>query len=509
MARFVFFNLLFIAFLVTSTSVNAQAQYDHRGQGLRYEQPYVSPYQFNPNFQRPQFNPNHQQPWPGPYGQAPYQVFNGQRLRSPNRSHPPNENFPRHSNNSNPSDGLPPPHVPKAIVEPGDSIPKSYDDSIVKTFTEKFPRIGGEFESQNAILVSVCELLPQHSKVLQQIVEHTANHVSLVILCNDISQLRDAVNVLETTSGPKDHVSFFHLKMDTIWLRDFGPRIAEHFDGTMSIDFFYDGQRPKDDDFPLRWAKHTDALINKVPWTMHGGNLICNGKGLGITTTRIFTDNNITFPAARRGVDARAEAEKLVTDAFLKYCNLDELVVLEPLREEATRHVDMFAQFLAEDHVLLAKIDPRYDAVNSRVLELNAKKLSQVSVNGKKLKVDRIYIPPHRNRQWSPYTNTITANKMLLMPTFDTDPPDYVRRALKRYRELLPDYYVATIDTSTMKKLQGSLHCMSINIPAYAPLPKKLVSYHRALRYYNRFKEAQESSTESPISSQDAVSRKP
>lgn len=354
----------------------------------------------------------------------------------------------------------------------------------------RFPRIGAEFEPQKAILLSVSDLQPHHFHVLHQIVRHSANHVPLIILYNNSQQLTQIVASLEQVPGSKSHVSFYQLELDTIWLRDFGPRIAETPTGTMSIDFFYDGQRPLDDSFPIRWGEQTSAEISRVPWTMHGGNLICNGEGLGITTNRIYDDNYIRFvdplPADR---DPEIERRKMVDDELKKYCNLSELVVLEPLREEATRHVDMFAQLLSKDHILVARLDPQADPVNAQILDTNAKRLGEVLVDGHPLKVDRIAIPPRIDRAWSPYTNTISANKMILMPTFTSDDPSLVEGALDTYRRLLPDYHVAAIDTTSMQQLQGSLHCMSINIPSFGSLPNRLVSYEEAAEIWRKTKQ--------------------
>ena len=64
----------------------------------------------------------------------------------------------------------------------------------------------------------------------------------------------------------------------------------------------------------------------------------------------------------------------MVAQEFKKNCNLQEIVVLEPLRNEATRHVDMFAAFVAHNHVVVASLDRRADPVNASVLDRNVKK---------------------------------------------------------------------------------------------------------------------------------------
>lgn len=344
-----------------------------------------------------------------------------------------------------------------------------------------WPRIGGEFEKQNAILISVSELLPQHGKVFRRIAELTEGHVPLIVLFNDPKQVLEAIKALAGTTQALEHLRFMSLKLDTVWLRDFGPILAEQEAGVMSIDFFYNGQRPTDDHFPREWAKATAAKHNSVPWTIQGGNLLCNGGGLALTTTRIFDDNKVTFQA-RPGADVQKEQREFVIKQIKQYTNLKHIEVLQPLQGEKTKHVDMFATFVNSREVLVAKVDPRMDPVNARILDQNVRRLQRISIGGEPLKVRRIPVPVRRGTSWSPYTNAIIANKLVMMPVMQTDDRSTIREAINVYREALKDHRVATVDITSMAKLQGALHCMSIHVPHYANLPEgRMVAYKQAV----------------------------
>lgn len=356
----------------------------------------------------------------------------------------------------------------------------------------QWPRIAGEFEEQNAILISVSELLPQHGAVLKRIAELSENHVPLVILFNDSKQVLEAIKVLRETEQDLSHVSFMHFELDTVWLRDFGPVLAEQKEGVMSIDFFYNGQRPTDDHFPRDWAKLTSAEHNSVPWTLQGGNLLSNGIGLALTTTRIYDDNKVVFKR-RPGVDAKKEQQAFVIQELKKYTNLKHIEVLIPLQNEKTKHVDMFATFASSTEVLVAKVDPRLDPTNARILDHNARQLKRITIDGTPLKVHRIPIPARRGTSWSPYTNVIIANKLIMMPVMQTDDRTTMQEAINVYRRVFPDHRVATVDITSMAKLQGALHCMSIHVPSYVEMPKKkLVSYSRALQWARKYETKKE-----------------
>ena len=335
------------------------------------------------------------------------------------------------------------------------------------------------------MLLSTGDLMPQHYHVLEELIAKTSGHLPLVILVNDKKQLKTAVNIAESSGANLDHISFFVFQLDTIWLRDFGPRFLETESDPQSIDFFYDGTRPKDDQFPNKWGELAGIKNTTVEWTLQGGNLISNGQGLAFTSTRFFEDNHVQFPFKNRPGNVEYERRKLVVDAFKTECNIDRLLFLKPLTPEATKHVDMLTTFLAADHMLVARVDPRIDPVNARILDENARFLRTVQVDGHPMRVDRIDIPPRQDKYWSPYTNVIFANDLVLVPVYKTDSPALVSRALQTYRRLLPGKHVDTIDLTSMQKLEGALHCLSINVPKFVNIPDGTLTVQEARQVIN------------------------
>ena len=344
----------------------------------------------------------------------------------------------------------------------------------------KFPRLSGEFEPQRAMLVSISDLQPHHHGVLKELIGKAAGRLPLVILVNDKDQLKTAVDLAESTGANLSDVSFFVFELDTIWLRDFGPRFLETESRPQSIDFYYDGTRPLDDQFPNKWGELAGVKNTTVEWTLQGGNLISNGEGLAFTSTRFFEDNHVRFPFKSRPGNVEYERRKLVVDSFKKATNIDRLLFLRPLSPEATKHVDMFTTFLAPDHMLVARLDPRIDPANARILDENARFLQTVKVKGRPMRVDRIDIPPRQGKYWSPYTNVIFANDLVLIPTYKSDSPALVNRAIQTYRRLLPGKEIDTIDMTTMQKLEGALHCLSINVPRFVNLPAGTLTAQQA-----------------------------
>ena len=129
------------------------------------------------------------------------------------------------------------------------------------------------------------------------LIEKTRGHADLLLLYNDKHQssgpapFPELLKKLLQTGKDYPHIRFLNSNLDTIWLRDFGPRLIETENNTaMVLDFFYDAVREQDDLFPEGWANLTGVPRNLVPWSLQGGNLLANGRGLAIATTRLFED---------------------------------------------------------------------------------------------------------------------------------------------------------------------------------------------------------------------------
>ena len=107
-------------------------------------------------------------------------------------------------------------------------------------------------------------------------------------------------------------------------------------------------------------------------------------------------------------------------------------------------------------------------------------------VDGEPLKVTRIPTPARQGKFWSTFTNVIFANDLVILPSFDDNPRDYVERAVAVYKSILPEHTIKVIDTTTLKKLEGSVHCMSINVPEFAKLPPKYLSLPKAIAWVKK-----------------------
>ena len=112
-----------------------------------------------------------------------------------------------------------------------------------------FPRLPGEFEKTKAIILSICDWQPHNFDVLIDLIEKTRGHANLLLLYNDDLKSGDKDSFSELlkkllrTGKDYRHIRFLNSNLDTIWLRDFGPRLIETEDGTCLL---YTSPSPRD-----------------------------------------------------------------------------------------------------------------------------------------------------------------------------------------------------------------------------------------------------------------------
>jgi agmatine/peptidylarginine deiminase len=324
---------------------------------------------------------------------------------------------------------------------------------------EKTYRLPGEFEPQRALLLSGRELLSEMPDVFADIVQATQHSIDIVTLVNDADEADLAREILKGRSI-EGRIRLATVAHNTMWTRDYGPLAVEWSGQPAIVDPNY-GQldRPDDDLVPLVLAGRLQLPVIKSPLLLEGGNLLSNGRGLCISTRKVLDDNLATMD------------ELLIEQWLARTVGAARIVFLEPLVGEATGHVDMFATFVAAHTVVVGAYDPLIDPENAGVLDRNAQRLAQLSVEGRPLRVVRIPMPARDDAVWRTYTNVVYANGVLLVPIYPGRDEFGQRRALESFARLLPGWRVVGVDVNRLIECGGALHCVTMNLGPLGKLP--------------------------------------
>jgi agmatine/peptidylarginine deiminase len=336
-----------------------------------------------------------------------------------------------------------------------------------------------EFDLQEAILIAYEKqppnqahqgLLEKQRLVLIDIIAECHTSVDIKVLVADKESHDSAKNHLTSRNIDLDNIEFIHQQFDSIWIRDYGPiQLNTSFGTRKWLDFEYylpgdswvddDGirhGRSLDNNVITHLAKRQGVKVRSVDLAFHGGAMISNGGNILVISKAVFDWNQDLYQLSPEQTKAR------FTNCFPNF----QIKYITPLAGEPTKHLDMFLTFTSRNNVVVGSYSPQTDHINHLRLNGVARQLSQLTVDGKPLTVDRIFMPPHGKQIFGgSYTNVVFANGTLLVPDYGIDPTG-LAQAIALYSRLLPTWNIRPIYCGDLIVAEGALHCVTGNIPS-------------------------------------------
>lgn len=306
----------------------------------------------------------------------------------------------------------------------------------------------GEFEPQEALLFSWTE---RSGEIITSAALSVHDRLDIVVLARQ-DQAHSVFQSLLDAGVPLERLLVIPTSVESMWVRDFGPLIIKSPEGGFRVvdtDYGIEGSDPNHTEVPAILAAELHLPLMKSSLMIENGNLLSNGAGICVTTKKTLKTNSNSAFVSRRARE---------------YLGANEVVYLEPMVGELTEHVDMFATFTAPDTIIVGEYAVKYDAVNSAILDRNAKTLASLQTACGPLKVIRIPMPERQFGLWMTYTNVVYANGKLLFPIYSTWDADTREKARDVYRTLLPQWEIVEVDCSTSIRKGGAIHCMSMNL---------------------------------------------
>lgn len=319
---------------------------------------------------------------------------------------------------------------------------------------EKQYRMPAEWEPQQAIMLTWPHentdwqpYLDDINRTMTEVVRAIAPHEEVLIVAPFESDVPEEVRWM-------DKVSIFHCPTDDTWARDHGPITLLGGERPLWLDFQFNGWGRK---FP---ADYDNAITMKLwalgpffgqvdfenhdDFVLEGGSIETDGKGTIFTTSCCLLAPNRNQPLTKDEIEQqlkrRLRAERVVW------------IDCEPLEGDDTDgHIDTLLR-LAPDDTLLTVLDPdalrRNPALASyRIVQLPTPR-EIVDENGEHLPAT--------------YANFLVINGAVLVPTYAQ--PDLDQRAMKLIGEAFPGRDIIPIDSRTIIRQHGSIHCMTMNL---------------------------------------------
>ncbi|MDZ4860278.1 MAG: agmatine deiminase family protein [Candidatus Hydrogenedentes bacterium] len=288
----------------------------------------------------------------------------------------------------------------------------------------------------------------------------------ILIACADPAYVVDRVT---RAGADPDRIRAYRVATNDTWARDHGPITVLRDGQPVLLDFAFNGWGGK---FP---AEHDDAItlslfsqkafgeigMETLPVVLEGGSIETDGEGTILTTTSCLLNPN------RNGSTTEAEAEFVLREnlgahrvLWLHHGNL--------IGDDTDGHIDTLARFCDPTTIAYVtctdKRDKHYHSLKEMEEELRELRMA----DGEPYRLvplpwPRACYDPEKKRLPATYANFLIINGAVLVPTYG-DKAD--AKALAAVGSCFPDREIVGIDCRAVIAQGGSLHCLTMQIPA-------------------------------------------
>lgn len=254
------------------------------------------------------------------------------------------------------------------------------------------------------------------------------------------------------------------------WARDHGA-ISVFVNGKpVLLDFGFNG-------WGLKFASNYDNQItsrlfeesifnksvnyqNHLNFILEGGSVESDGKGTILTTSKCLLAPNRNQPMTKGQIEDYLK-QTLGAERVL-WLNNGYLA-----GDDTDNHVDTLARFCNENTIAYVKCDDVSDEHYSELKAMEEELETFVTSTGEKYHLvalpmaDALY--GDSGRLPATYANFIILNDAVLVPTYGSTKDQIASKLLQ---EVFPDREIVGIDSRPFIKQHGSLHCLTMQLPA-------------------------------------------
>ncbi|MFN2362335.1 MAG: agmatine deiminase family protein [Marinobacter sp.] len=314
--------------------------------------------------------------------------------------------------------------------------------------------------------------LAEVEPVFMDIARAVLRFENVVLSCEHVVRLQELERDLNAEAqelGLPGRVVAVPAPANDTWARDHGPIAVSGADGPQLLDFRFNAWGRK---FP--WEK--DNALNRhlanfgsfgttplvpVEFVLEGGSIESDGQGTILTTSEC-----LLTPSRNPSMD-RASIEHLLGETL----GADRILWLNHgylAGDDTDSHIDTLARFCAEDHICYLACpdvsDEHYSALAAMEEELQ--QFRQADDQPYKLTPlpwpDAIH-GDDGERLPATYANFLVINGAVLMPVYGVPQDD---DALRILAGLFPDREMIPVNCRPLIRQHGSLHCVTMQIPA-------------------------------------------
>ena len=349
-----------------------------------------------------------------------------------------------------------------------------------------------EWEPQSAIMLTWPHGGTDWKPYLRQI---TNTYLQLADIITRYEDLLVVTPILESTQrmlaeklseGQMDRVHLYEMDTNDTWARDHGPismvsrgRHNSHVIPIHPLDFKFNGWGEK-----FAWKKDNAinlqlyyqgafnaALENHQGFVLEGGSIESDGKGTLFTTSQCLLAPHRNQPLTRENIDSLLRNFFHVRNVvWLDHGNL--------VGDDTDGHIDTIVRVAPHDTLLYVGCDDAEDEQyeDFQALEKQLQKLftyegypyrllklpmpDAIYDEGDRLTTDR---NSKGDRLPATYANFLILNGAVIYPTYNQ--PEKDEEAKRQIQLAFPDRDVIGVDSLTIIRQHGSIHCLTMQLP--------------------------------------------
>lgn len=312
-------------------------------------------------------------------------------------------------------------------------------------------------------------ILPRVEPVYVAIAREVARREKLVIACFD-EALREHVRSLLARAGVDlGQVRLFVVPSNDTWARDHGPLTVLRNGKPRILDFHFNGWGNKFDhdlDDQITPRLHAAGAfgateLESVEMILEGGGIESDGIETLMTTAHCQLS-----PERNPHLDKAA-----ITERLRDWFGTPRVLWLQHGQlagDDTDGHIDTLARFCDPETIAYVTCTDPADEHYAPLLAMEAELRAFRAPSGRPYKLVPLPLPsPHYGedgrRLPATHANFLIINGAVLVPTYN-DAVDAL--VLERLRPCFPDREVIGIDCSPLIRQYGSLHCITMQIPA-------------------------------------------
>jgi agmatine deiminase len=284
-----------------------------------------------------------------------------------------------------------------------------------------------EYEPMDAILIA----WEGWTAILNQIGVNvtTTGDADLYVAVDSSSERTTAYNSLAGAGADMNRVHFVIRTTDTVWIRDYGPRYDNAFNGHFST--------------------YKNHAYYEIPLVHGGGNYHLDARDNGYATRLICEENP-------------DKTEQEIHDLWEDYQNVDTTFFDKfPQSVDWTGHIDMWVQVVGDYDVVISDWPYNSGSTQDQICDGAAAYMTSVGYTVHRVPA-RLISGTHYT-----YTNMVLCNDLALIPYY-TDPQvqQHNATALAVYQAALPGKTVVQVNCESIIDYAGALHCIVMHVPA-------------------------------------------